>query len=178
MLEVRQSFPRDWHWSMDGSSQKGIKNREDNFGAFFVRKIVRVPQEEVGKRSSIAFFVFGTLSVTFWSLFLMLLSLLSSLSCQTPFAGLLLRQGEIVAQTYFVPTLFCRRATLIRYVFISKILPPKALEVFQSGFLKRAFAQTCLRAWYQVQFFEECLGILGALCMGKGAPLVRYLCTT
>ena len=26
-------------------------------------------------------------------------------------------------------------------------------------------------------FFEEFLGILGALCMGKGAPLVRYLCT-
>ena len=39
------------------------------------------------------FFVFGTLSVTFWSLFLMLLSLSSSLFCQTPFAGLLLRQG-------------------------------------------------------------------------------------
>ena len=40
------------------------------------------------------FFVFRTLSVTFWSLFLMLLSLLSSLFCQTPFAGLLLRQGD------------------------------------------------------------------------------------
>ena len=40
------------------------------------------------------FFVFGTLSVTFWSLFLMLLSLYSSLFCQTPFAGLLLGQGE------------------------------------------------------------------------------------
>ena len=40
------------------------------------------------------FFVFGTLSVTFWSLFLMLLSLFSSLFCQTSFAGLLLRQGE------------------------------------------------------------------------------------
>ena len=40
------------------------------------------------------FFVFGTLSVTFRSLFLMLLSLFSSLFFQTPFAGLLLRQGE------------------------------------------------------------------------------------
>ena len=36
------------------------------------------------------FLVFGTLSVTFWSL-------LSSLFCQTPFAGLLLQQGEIWA---------------------------------------------------------------------------------
>ena len=33
------------------------------------RAKVRVPQKEVGKRSSITFFVFGTLSVTFWSLF-------------------------------------------------------------------------------------------------------------
>ena len=41
------------------------------------------------------FFVFGTLSVTFRSLFLMLLSRFSSLFCQTPFAGLLLRQGEL-----------------------------------------------------------------------------------
>ena len=45
------------------------------------------------------FFVFGTLSVTFRSLFLTLLSLFSSLFCQTPFAGLLLRRGEI----------FCRK---------------------------------------------------------------------
>ena len=42
------------------------------------------------------FFVFGTLSVTFRSLFLTLLSLFSSLFCQTPFAGLLLRQGDFV----------------------------------------------------------------------------------
>ena len=40
------------------------------------------------------FFVFGILSLTFWSLFLMLLSLFSSLFCQTPFAGLLWRQRE------------------------------------------------------------------------------------
>ena len=45
-----------------------------------------------GVRSLI--FVFGTLSVAFWSIFLMLLSLFSSLFCQTPFAGLLLRQGD------------------------------------------------------------------------------------
>ena len=37
-----------------------------------------------------------------------------------------------------------------------------------SGFLKRALAQTCLRAWYQVRFFDLFLGILGALCTGKG----------
>ena len=43
---------------------------------------------------SLFFFRFGTLFVTFWSLFLMLLSLFSSLFCRTPFAGLLLRQGE------------------------------------------------------------------------------------
>ena len=40
------------------------------------------------------FFVFGTRSVTFRSLFLMLLSLFSRLCCQTPFVGLLLQQGE------------------------------------------------------------------------------------
>ena len=57
--------------------------------------VIRVPQKEVGQGSSITFFVFGTVSVTFWSLFLMLLSLFSSLFCQTPFAGLLLRQGDM-----------------------------------------------------------------------------------
>ena len=41
------------------------------------------------------FSVFGTLSVTFRSLFLTLLSLFSPLFCQTPFAGLLLRQGDL-----------------------------------------------------------------------------------
>ena len=45
-----------------------------------------VPEKEVGKRSSITFFI----SITFWSLSLALLSLF----CQTPFAGLLLRHGE------------------------------------------------------------------------------------
>ena len=56
----------------------------------------RVLQKECGKRSSITFFVFRTLSVTFRSLFLTLLSLFSSLFCQTPFAGLLLRQGDFL----------------------------------------------------------------------------------
>ena len=42
------------------------------------------------------FFVFGTLSVTFRSLFLMLLSHFSSLFYQTPFAGHLLRQGDLI----------------------------------------------------------------------------------
>ena len=42
------------------------------------------------------FFVFGMLSVTFRSLFLLFLSLFSSLFCHTPFAGLLLRQGDYV----------------------------------------------------------------------------------
>ena len=37
---------------------------------------------------------FVSILVTFWSPFLTLLSLFSSLFCQTPFAGLLLRQGE------------------------------------------------------------------------------------
>ena len=49
-------------------------------------------QKEVGKRSLI--FFFPDSSVTFWSLFLMLLSLSSSLFGQTPFVRLLLRQGE------------------------------------------------------------------------------------
>ena len=53
-----------------------------------------MPQKECGKRSSITFFrfrdAFGHFSVTF----LTLLSLFSSLFCQTPFVGLLLRQGE------------------------------------------------------------------------------------
>ena len=46
------------------------------------------------------FFVFGMLSVTFRSLFLTRLSLFSSLFCQTPFAGLLLRQGEKLYSTW------------------------------------------------------------------------------
>ena len=54
--------------------------------------------KDVGAKGvrSLFVLVFGTLSVTFWSLFLMLLSLFSSLFCQTPFAELLLQQGVIL----------------------------------------------------------------------------------
>ena len=78
-LKLSENFER--HWSIPFPGEIHM----DQF---------RVPQKEVGKRSSITFFVFGTLSVTFCSLFLMLLSLFSSLFCQTPFARLLLRQGD------------------------------------------------------------------------------------
>ena len=55
----------------------------------------RVPQMEVGQEEFDHFFSFsGLCRSLFWSLFLMLLSLLSSLFRQTPFAGLLLRQGD------------------------------------------------------------------------------------
>ena len=69
--------------------------------------ILRVPQKECGKRSSITFSVFGTLSVTFRSLFLMLLSLFSSLFCRTPFAGLLL------------PDSFCGRVRFALFMWIA-----------------------------------------------------------
>ena len=52
------------------------------------------PSFRVRQKEFDHFSVFGTLSVTFRSPFLMLLSLFSSLFCQTPFAGLLLRQGD------------------------------------------------------------------------------------
>ena len=68
------------------------------YGAL-LRPFFRVPQKEVGKTSSIVFFVLRTLLVTSWSVFLMLLSLSSSLVCQTPFAGLLLRQGDFLGKT-------------------------------------------------------------------------------
>ena len=72
----------------------GKKRLGQNIAAIFPP---RQNIQEVGKRSSIIFFLFGTLSVTFWSLFLMLLSLFSTLFCQTPFAGLLLRRREKIA---------------------------------------------------------------------------------
>ena len=43
---------------------------------------------------------FFSFSVTFWSLFLSLLSLFSSTVCQTPFAGLLLRHGGILCTEF------------------------------------------------------------------------------
>ena len=62
---------------------------------FYETALLSPSEKQVGKRSLITFFfVFGTLSVTFRSLFLLLLSLFSALFCQTPFAGLLLQQGE------------------------------------------------------------------------------------
>ena len=51
------------------------------------------------QKESDHFFRFWGSSVTFWSLFLMLLSLFASLFCQTPFAGLLLRQGDFRTHT-------------------------------------------------------------------------------
>ena len=60
---------------------------------------------------------------------------------------------------------------------ISQSLPHKRLQTF-------GVSQTCLGAnvsfWPGTKsgFYEEFLGLLGALCMRKGAPLVRYLCTS
>ena len=48
----------------------------------------------------------------------------------------------------------------------------------RSGFLKRALAQACLPAWYQVRYFRCILGHSRALCKGKRVPLVWYLCTS
>ena len=75
----------------ENSSKNSGGNSEQNSGQ---NSGLGVPQKEVGKRSSITFFIFSTLSVTFWPLFLMLLSLFLSLFCPTPFAGLFLWQGE------------------------------------------------------------------------------------
>ena len=88
---------------------------------------LRVPQKEVGKRASITFFVFGTLSVTFWSLFLMLLSHFSSRFCQTPFASLLLRQGEHHPQfcTFGVHPRFCGGGAWISQSDLSWLIPPE-----------------------------------------------------
>ena len=74
----------------------GVVNFESVFGRFLL--FLRVPQKECGKRSSITFFrfrdafddfsvTFSDASVTFFVTF-----------CQTPFAGLLLRQGEFLIE--------------------------------------------------------------------------------
>ena len=66
-----------------------------NFAGFFLaHQISACRKRSAAKGVRSLFFVFGTLSVTFRSLILMLLPLFLSLFCQTPFAGLLLRQGE------------------------------------------------------------------------------------
>ena len=57
--------------------------------------VIRVPQKEVGKRSSITFFRFGDSFGHFLVTFSDASVTFSSLFCQTPFAGLLLRQGEV-----------------------------------------------------------------------------------
>ena len=59
-------------------------------GGFLGYSRCRKRRSAKGVRSLFSFLV------TFWSLFLKLLWLFSSLYCQTPFAGLLLRQGEIL----------------------------------------------------------------------------------
>ena len=83
------SFP-DFPWFLWDSTPQKWSNA--------TMSICRVPQKQVGKRSSIVFFNFGHFLVTF----LTLLSLLSSLFCRTPFAGLLLRQGEICNCSQYV----------------------------------------------------------------------------
>ena len=82
------------------------------------RRSFRVPQEEVGKRSSITFFVFETLSATFWSLFLMLLSLFRHFVCQTPFAGLLFLSWTLVHTGVW--RAFCFRPQALRSAERSK----------------------------------------------------------
>ena len=75
------------------------------------------------------FFVLGTLSVTFRSLFLTLLSLFSSLFCQTPFAGLLLRQGE------FTRTFFQKFAHIFAFFPVTRVRNP--MEIAQKNLFKR-----------------------------------------
>ena len=107
-------FPKGWFWQMfprPPKLERGYKKRNDgpqnqNEGTKNGTQYKRLARGYTGqthsgcrKRSAAKgvrslFFVFGTLSVTFRSLFLTLLSLFSSLFCQTPFAGLLLRQGD------------------------------------------------------------------------------------
>ena len=76
------------------------------------------------------FFVFGTLSVTFWSLFLMLLSLFSSLFCQAPFAGLLLRRGEAKAMTEEVRVMRGPQAEAWNQAVLEEIASFKAYHWF------------------------------------------------
>ena len=46
------------------------------------------------------------------------------------------------------------------------------------GFSNLPWCKHALRPGTTYAIFEDILGILGALCKGNGAPLVRYLCTT
>ena len=68
----------------------------------------------------------------------------------------------------------------LKFISVIRWWGCRATRVGQVG-----VSQTCLGANVpsglvpSTFFFKEiCLGILGALCMGKGAPLLRYLCTT
>ena len=85
------------------------------------------------------FFVFGMLSVTFRSLSLMLLSLFSSLFCQTPFAGLLLRQGEKKRGLAEKKTQFLCFFTLFCAFFGPKKAPFPCFRIFYPRF----FRQNC-----------------------------------
>ena len=44
----------------------------------------------------------------------------------------------------------------------------KQIKQCLSGFLKRALAQTCFRAWYQVQFLRRIFGHSWGLVYGEG----------
>ena len=85
-----------WFFAISLAPYTGLQESFGRFGPENLKysKKIRVPQKEVGKRSSITSFRFRDSFGHFWSLFLMLLLLFSARFCQTPFAGLLLRQGE------------------------------------------------------------------------------------
>ena len=70
----------------------GPKSPKTLVGGCFFLKGCRKRRSVKGVRS--LFWVFRTLSVAFWSLFLMLLSLFSSIFCKTPFAGRLSQKSE------------------------------------------------------------------------------------
>ena len=82
-----------------GEDLSGLTNANAKRSIFWMQRPWTQGLSGCSKRSAAKgvrslFFAFGTLLATFRSLFLMLLSLFSSLFCQTPFAGLLLRQGD------------------------------------------------------------------------------------
>ena len=52
--------------------------------------------------------------------------------------------------------------------FEGNFVAQKKYFVQTSGFLKRALAQTCLRAWYQVRFFRPIFGHSWGLVYGEG----------
>ena len=50
--------------------------------------------------------------------------------------------------------------------------------IFSQGFSNVPWRKRAFGPGTKYGFLDLFLGILGALCTGKGAPLVRYLCTT